>query len=134
MIRGYHFSFKVTWLLLFGLLFPFPAITSRADEGVTSAVQLSKQVTIHRNDRGVAHILGDTDEATILGAGYFQAEDFFWQSEDTAIQAIGRHAEVLGEKGLQTDLLTRCLQSPAKKRPGNAPTHYLACSYHPREH
>lgn len=82
----------------------------------TPAAELAKQVTIHRDEWGVAHIFGDTDESTVFGAGYVQAEDFFWQLEDTTIQAIGRYAEIMGDSGLNTDLLVRSFEVPRKSK------------------
>ena len=39
---------------------------------------LARQVTIHRDEWGVPHIDGPTDEAVVFGFGYAQAEDFLW--------------------------------------------------------
>ncbi|MDA7928981.1 penicillin acylase family protein, partial [Mariniblastus sp.] len=77
---------------------------------------LAQQVTIHRDAWGVAHLFGDTDESTLFGAGYAQAEDYFWQLEDTTIQAIGRYAEVRGKEGLKTDLLVRSFELPRRSK------------------
>ena len=82
----------------------------------TPASELAKQVMIHRDEWGVSHIFGDTDESTIFGAGYVQAEDFFWQLEDTTIQALGRYAEIMGDAGLNTDLLVRSFEIPSKSK------------------
>ncbi len=49
---------------------------------------LATAVTIHRDEWGVAHILGPTDESVIFGMGFVQAEDNFWQLEDTTIRAL----------------------------------------------
>lgn len=80
------------------------------EEPRSTAHELAQQVTIHRDEWGVAHLFGDTDESTLFGAGYAQAEDYFWQLEDTTIQAIGRYAEVRGKEGLKTDLLVRSFE------------------------
>ena len=60
-----------------------------------------ESVTIHRDEWGVPHIYGPTDAATSFGLAYAQAEDFFWQIEDTYLQALGRYAEVVGPAGLE---------------------------------
>jgi acyl-homoserine-lactone acylase len=98
-----------------------PALTASADNSDSSsqslpAETLATQVTIHRDEWGVAHVFGDTDEATIFGVGYIQAEDYFWQLEDTTIQAIGRYAEIQGEEGLKTDLLVRSFELPGRSQ------------------
>lgn len=94
-----------------------PSSTAAADElrssvGSATARALAAQVTIHRDEWGVAHVFGDTDESTLFGSGYIQAEDYFWQLEDTAIQSIGRYAELRGDEGLKTDLLVRSFELP----------------------
>ena len=68
---------------------------------------LAAQVTIHRDLYGVPHIIGSSDESVIFGYGYAQAEDYFWQLEDSYILALGRYSEVVGPKGLNSDLLNR---------------------------
>ena len=79
--------------------------------GVTlSGSSLAQQVIIHRDEWGVAHLFGETDKSTLFGVGYAQAEDYFWQLEDTTIQAIGRYAEIRGKNGLKTDLLARSFE------------------------
>lgn len=108
----------LTTLLLIGctcVLFSEEMPTSAADNKQSDKAgidgrELAKQVTIHRDEWGVAHLFGDTDESTLFGAGYVQAEDYFWQLEDTTIQAIGRYAEVRGKDGLKTDLLARSFE------------------------
>ena len=83
----------------------------------TSTSKLAQQVTIHRDQWGVAHLFGDTDESTLFGAGYAQAEDYFWQLEDTTIQAVGRYAEVRGKDGLKRTCWHAALSLPvARKR------------------
>ena len=56
------------------------------------------------------HIVGKTDESVIFGYGYSQAEDYFWQVEDSYILALGRYSEVVGPKGLNSDLLNRAFE------------------------
>jgi acyl-homoserine-lactone acylase len=61
---------------------------------------LRSHVTIYRDDHGVPHIVGDTEEATFFGYGYAQAEDHL---EDMMIQyrdAQGRRAEIQGMNAL----------------------------------
>ena len=61
---------------------------------------LAGQVTIYRDNYGVPHIVGETEQATFFGYGYAQAEDHL---EDMMIQyrdAQGRRAEVQGMEAL----------------------------------
>ena len=74
------------------------------------------QVEILRDEWGVAHIIGATDEATLFGAGYAQAEDNFWQLEDNVMRGCGRYAELYGAAVLENDLLNRTFQIPQRSR------------------
>src|SRR5437764_9016826 len=72
--------------------------------------KLARSVTIYRDNYGVPHIYGLTDASCVFGYAYAQAEDNFWQVEDNYIQAMGRAAEVNGEKAVAADLLNRTLE------------------------
>ncbi len=74
---------------------------------------MAKQVTIHRDQWGIAHISGPTDASVIFGFGYCQAEDYFWQVEENLLRALGRCAESVGAKMLDSDLLSRNFNIPA---------------------
>lgn len=103
------------WLLLTWLVCS-PVEHAVGDESRVDAAKLAKQVTIHRDAFGVPHIFGRTDESTIFGFGYAQAEDFFWQVEDAYILALGRYSEVHGPKGLNSDLLNRAFEIVPRSR------------------
>jgi acyl-homoserine-lactone acylase len=66
--------------------------------------------TISRDEWGVAHIHGKTHADAFFGVGYAQAEDYFWQLEDTCIRSLGRYAEVAGEDGIRSDILNRSFE------------------------
>lgn len=70
----------------------------------------SIDVTIHRDEWGVPHVYGPTDASVVYGFVTAQAEDNFWQVEDSLIQSIGRYAEVNGEAALGADWLNRALR------------------------
>jgi penicillin amidase len=72
--------------------------------------KIANSVTIYRDNWGVPHVYGPTDTSVMFGFIYAQAEDNFWQIEDSYIQAIGRSAEVNGERGLDSDILNRQLE------------------------
>jgi penicillin amidase len=74
------------------------------------AAAMAKTVTIYRDAYGVPHVYAPTDAACIFGFIYAQAEDYFWQIEDSYIRSLGRAAEVYGEKSLPDDLLNRALE------------------------
>jgi acyl-homoserine lactone acylase PvdQ len=81
-----------------------------ADSDTTAA--LAKSVTIYRDTFGVPHVYAPTDAGCVFGFVYAQAEDYFWQVEDNYIRALGRAAEVYGEKALPDDLVNRALEIP----------------------
>ncbi|RIK72586.1 MAG: hypothetical protein DCC67_19055 [Planctomycetota bacterium] len=84
--------------------------THADDAPLPTAEQLSRRVTIYRDQFGLAHIIGEDDQSTIFGFGYVQAEDYFWQVEDAYILALGRYSEAHGPKGLNSDLLNRAFE------------------------
>ena len=71
---------------------------------------LAKSVTIHRDTFGVPHVYGPTDAACVFGFVYAQAEDYFWQIEDSYLRSLGRAAEVYGPQSLPDDLVNRALE------------------------
>lgn len=73
-------------------------------------------VTIHRDEWGVPHIYGKTDAAVVFAVAYSQAEDYFWQVEETMIMCIGRQAEIYGEEGLQSDMLIHLFDIPEQSK------------------
>src|SRR3984957_3228900 len=103
------------WSLIFALAaLAVPLRLSAADS--VDAEQLAKSVTIQRDEWGVPHIYGPTDAATSFGLAYAQAEDFFWQIEDTYLQALGRYAEVDGPAGLSNDVLMHLFYGAARSK------------------
>ena len=62
---------------------------------------------IIRDNFGVPHIYGKTDSDAVFGMLYAQCEDDFNRVERNYVWAIGRLAEVEGEKALYSDLRAR---------------------------
>jgi penicillin amidase len=77
---------------------------------------IAKSVTIYRDTYGVPHIYAPTDAACVFGYAYAQAEDNFWQIEDSYFRSLGRASEVYGEKTLTDDQLVRALRIPDLSR------------------
>jgi acyl-homoserine-lactone acylase len=71
------------------------------------------QVTITRDDWGIAHIHGHTDADAVYGMMYAQAEDDFNRIETNYLTALGRLAEAEGESRLYQDLRQRLFIDPA---------------------
>src|ERR1700681_1119745 len=61
---------------------------------------LAQSVTIYRDNFGVPHIVGETEQAAFFGYGYAQAQDHLERMMLQYRDAQGRRAEVLGFKAL----------------------------------
>ncbi len=70
-------------------------------------------VTIIRDDWGIAHIYGKTDADAVFGMEYAQAEDDFNRVETNYINAMGRLAETEGESKIYLDLRMKLFIDPA---------------------
>lgn len=64
----------------------------------------ARNVTITRDDWGIAHVHGKTDADAIFGMIYAQAEDDFNRIETNYLTSIGRTAEAEGEAAIWQDL------------------------------
>ena len=67
----------------------------------------ARNVTIIRDEYGVAHIYGKTDADCVFGLMYAQCEDDFKRVEDNYITMLGRSAEQKGKGEIYEDLLVR---------------------------
>jgi acyl-homoserine lactone acylase PvdQ len=90
------------------------------------AVRWEKQarnVTIVRDDWGIAHVFGKSDADTVFGAIYAQAEDDFNRVETNYLTSLGRTAETEGESKVMQDLRQRLFIDPLelKKLYGQSP-------------
>jgi acyl-homoserine-lactone acylase len=76
----------------------------------------ARNVTILRDDWGIAHIYGKTDADAVFGMIYAQAEDDFNRVEKNYINAMGRLAEAEGESKIYQDLRMRLFIDPEETR------------------
>jgi acyl-homoserine-lactone acylase len=76
----------------------------------------AQNVTIIRDDWGIAHVYGKTDADAVFGMEYAQAEDDFNRIETNYLNALGRMAEAEGESALFTDLRQRLFIDPDSLR------------------
>ena len=65
-----------------------------------SADPLARLVTIYRDNFGVPHIVGETEQAVFFGYGYAQSQDHLERMMLQYRDAQGRRAEVLGKAAL----------------------------------
>jgi acyl-homoserine-lactone acylase len=75
--------------------------------------QQARDVTIIRDDWGIAHVYGNTDADTVFGAIYAQAEDDFNRVETNYLNSLGRLAEAEGESAIYQDLRMKLFIDPA---------------------
>jgi acyl-homoserine lactone acylase PvdQ len=85
-------------------LLHLPLLLLAVAASANSTDRLSQQVTVYRDNYGVPHIVGETEEATFFGYGYAQAEDHLEQMMLEYRDAQGRRAEVQGSAALGGDL------------------------------
>jgi len=76
----------------------------------------ARKVTIMRDTWGIAHVFGQTDADTVFGLLYAQAEDDFNRIELNYVNALGRLAEIEGEKELYRDLRMKLFIDPIELR------------------
>src|SRR5438034_406555 len=75
--------------------------------------QQARNVTIARDDWGIAHVSGRTDADAVFGAIYAQAEDDFNRVETNFINSMGRLAEAEGESAVWRDLRMKLFIEPS---------------------
>src|SRR5438045_5105090 len=64
----------------------------------------ARNVTITRDDWGIAHVVGKSDADAVFGAIYAQAEDDFNRIETNYMTNLGRTAIAEGESAIWKDL------------------------------
>ncbi len=100
---------------LFALAFTIAGCTSPGlDEARWEA--RADNVTITRDEWGIAHVRGRTDADAVFGMIYAQAEDDFNRIEVNYLNAMGRLAEAEGEGEIWRDLRMRLFIDPNELR------------------
>ena len=72
----------------------------------------AKNVTIIRDDWGIAHVFGKSDADAVFGMIYAQAEDDFNRVETNYINSLGRLAEAEGQSAIYQDLRMKLFIDP----------------------
>jgi len=93
----------------------FAAQTPRTSE-LARWEREARNVTIIRDDWGIAHVYGKSDADAVFGAEYAQAEDDFNRVETNYINAMGRLAEAEGESKIYQDLRMKLFVDPDEMR------------------
>src|SRR5947208_2685431 len=105
---------KLTRALIFILAFSCAsfAIQGPKNPDLARWEQQARNITIIRDDWGIAHVYGKTDADAVFGAEYAQAEDDFNRVETNYINAMGRLAEAEGEAAVWRDLRMKIFIDP----------------------
>src|SRR6266700_35690 len=102
--------------LVLGLIFAVASTSFAGQEGKNQEVarweREARNVTIVRDDWGIAHVYGKTDADAVFGMIYAQAEDDFNRVETNYINAMGRLAEAEGESAIYQDLRMKLFIDP----------------------
>jgi len=89
----------------------FAAQTAKTSEA-SRWEQEARDVTIIRDNWGIAHVYGKTDADAVFGMSYAQAEDDFNRIETNYLNAMGRLAEAEGESKIYQDLRMKLFIDP----------------------
>src|SRR5438270_7165473 len=105
------------------LLFSSDASAGGQNSDLQRAEQRARNVTITRDDWGIAHVYGKTDADAVFGAIYAQAEDDFNRVETNYLNSMGRLAEAEGESAVWRDLRMKIFIDPADMKPQYEASH-----------
>src|SRR5205809_5466541 len=102
-------------ILGFVVLFGFvssPQLAKSQAQQLQRWEQRARNVTITRDNWGIAHVHGKTDADAVFGMIYAQAEDDFNRIETNYLNAMGRLAEAEGESAIFKDLRMKLFINP----------------------
>jgi acyl-homoserine-lactone acylase len=100
--------------LLFAILSSSALLHAAEKSEITRWQRTADNVTITRDDWGIAHIQGKTDADAVFGMEYAQAEDDFNRIETNYLNAMGRLAETEGESAIYQDLRMKLFIDPTE--------------------
>ena len=99
------------------LLFVLAALTQTPPPAdIARWERQARNVTIIRDDWGIAHVYGKTDADAVFGMEYAQAEDDFNRIETNYLNSLGRLAEAEGEAVVFQDLRQKLFVDPDSLR------------------
>src|SRR3984885_10859677 len=100
-------------LILVFVFSSFSLLHATDDPEVARWQREAGNVTIIRDDWGIAHVYGKTDADAVFGMEYAQAEDDVNRVETNYINAMGRLAETEGESRIYQALRMKLFIDPA---------------------
>jgi acyl-homoserine lactone acylase PvdQ len=107
-----YIRYKYLLILTF-LLLSIP-VSGSDGENLSRWERQARNVSIVRDDWGIAHITGKTDADAVFGMIYAQAEDDFNRVETNYLNALGRLAEAEGESAVWRDLRMKIFIQPGE--------------------
>jgi acyl-homoserine-lactone acylase len=113
-MREYLSMKKLILFFVFVITLPLSsnASTGGQNSDLQRWAQQARNVTITRDDWGIAHVYGKTDADAVFGAIYAQAQDDFNRVETNYLNAMGRLAEAEGESAVWRDLRMKLFIDP----------------------
>src|SRR5678815_1609936 len=105
---------RLTFLLGIASIAACNAAQGTANPDIARWEKQARNVTITRDDWGIAHVVGKTDADAVFGAIYGQAEDDFNRVEMNYINSMGRLAETEGESAIWKDLRMKIFIDPVE--------------------
>jgi len=100
-------------MLGFALLSASCATQPTAQTETAGWERQAQNITIIRDNWGIAHVYGKTDADAVFGVMYAQADDDFNRVETSYLNAMGRLAEAEGEAEVYRDLRMKIFIDPA---------------------
>ncbi|MGH9945869.1 MAG: penicillin acylase family protein [Pyrinomonadaceae bacterium] len=108
-----NFLTRINVLMLFAIAV-FTIGTQAQNAELKRWEQQARDVTITRDDWGIAHVKGKTDADAVFGMIYAQAEDDFNRVETNYLNSLGRLAEAEGESAIWSDLRQKLFIDPVE--------------------
>lgn len=99
--------YRIAALSLFVIAFVAAGFGNSTDLDLKRRERQARNITITRDDWGIAHVVGRTDADAVFGMIYAQAEDDFHRVETNYMTSLGRTAEAEGEALIWQDLRQR---------------------------
>src|SRR5438270_9635713 len=99
-------------VVVLAVLSAFSVLAATRDQDLARWEQRGRNITIIRDDWGIAHVHGRTDADAVFGMIYAQAEDDFNRIETNYLNSMGRLAEAQGESKIYKDLRMKLFIDP----------------------
>jgi penicillin amidase len=103
-------------LLVLAAVFWLPRMDRYQTTGKLKLTALREPVTVHRDEYGIPYIYANSLDDAITAQGFVVAQHRLFQMEIYRQVALGRLAEMIGERGLDSDRLSRLLGFTAMAR------------------